>query len=125
VLGYLLGTRLYNASRGSTPVTDYLTESDIRADRVALREEIHSLREELATMALVNKVVVRTLVSKSLCSAQEFEDLFHAIDMEDGIADGKYTEPKLRDCPHCGKRMQRGKSVCIYCGEDAGRNITL
>jgi hypothetical protein len=125
MLGYLLGTRLYGAMRGGGPVVHTYAGAEAEAEQVALRDEIEGLRNELETMALVNKVLVRTLVSKNVCTAEEFEDLFHQIDMEDGVADGKSAEPRVRMCPKCGKRLPLRRSVCIYCGEDVGKNITL
>jgi ribosomal protein L32 len=125
MLGYLLGTGPYCGLRGSGPVLHNYASAEAQADETALHDDIELLRNELSTMALVNKVRVRTLVAKNVCTAQEFENLFHQIDSEDGVADGKSTVAKMRMCPKCGKRLPMHRSVCMYCGEDAGSEITF
>ncbi len=73
----------------------------------AAREETRSMRSELASMhgngfvngakleralgelALATKTMQRMLVEKGVCSADELAQRMHAIDLEDGVVDGR------------------------------------
>ena len=115
MLGYLLGAAIYQSlvsQRGAATVTDFEARTTARR----LEHQANAVAEDLATMALVNKVLLRMLIEKDVCTEQEFVDLFTRIDMEDGKADGKLSTTPPKDCPKCGKRMPQNRTTCIYCG---------
>jgi hypothetical protein len=115
ILSYLLGGYCYDPITGQAPiVTGEDTEARASARRLEHRAE--AVAEDLATIALVDKVILRMLIKKGICTEKEFADLFAEIDLEDGKADGKLSTAPPRDCPNCGKRMPQNRTVCIYCG---------
>ena len=38
------------------------------------------------------------------------------IDMQDGVLDGKVQKGKAKECPECGRVMNRMHNKCLYCG---------
>lgn len=72
-----------------------------KSEAAAARAELSSMRTTgggvdaarlqamLEELALATKALQRTLVDKGVCSAEEFAQKVRAIDLEDGIADGR------------------------------------
>ena len=44
------------------------------------------------------------------------------IDLRDGKLDGKVAKQENPDCPHCGRKLMRNNSICIYCGAVVSRS---
>ena len=84
-----------------------------------LQTRVRQLEEDLASLALFNQTLLRMVIEKEVCEAQEFINLLKMIDLEDGVADGKITpqrELDNPDCPECARRLPKGKNRCMYCG---------
>ncbi|TAJ19522.1 MAG: hypothetical protein EPO68_06145 [Planctomycetota bacterium] len=55
---------------------------------------VELLEEELARHALLIRVLIRLLMDRGIATQQQFEAALQAVDLEDGVADGKVTAPK-------------------------------
>ena len=66
----------------------------MRADLAAIRSSGGSvdgarLTAAIEELALATKALQRTLVEKGVCTPDEFARTLRAIDLEDGVADGR------------------------------------
>lgn len=73
-----------------------------RTEAAAVRAELASVRSSggsvdgarlqamLEELALATKALQRTLVDKGVCSSDEFAKTLREIDLQDGIADGRW-----------------------------------
>lgn len=88
------------------------------SDRTDL--QLERLRDEVAELALFNKALLRLLIEKGACTAQEFAETLHEVDAEDGVVDGKLT-PKCEvgvtfACAECDRPVARARPRCVFCG---------
>lgn len=106
---------MYDPITGQAPVVTS-EDPEARATARRLEHRAEAVAEDLATIALVGKAILRMLIKKGICTEAEFAELFAEVDTEDGKADGKLSAGPPKDCPKCGKRMPQNRTVCIYCG---------
>lgn len=64
--------------------------------RVALRERVKELEEDLARVALLTKALADVCVAKGLLTRDEIAAMIAKADLADGVADGKLDPKKVR-----------------------------
>ncbi len=57
--------------------------------RIELKKRVAQLEEEVASLALLSRTLLRVLFDKKICSLESFQDTFQTLDLEDGELDGK------------------------------------
>jgi len=53
---------------------------------------------------------------------EDLATMVQDIDLRDGKLDGKVAKQENPDCPHCGRKLMKNNSICIYCGAFVNRN---
>ncbi len=82
-----------------------------------LEGEVAVLRDEIAELALVNRTLMRLVVERGLCSAEDLAATLREIDLEDGVADGKVTHADSSEvCAGCRRNPGKDKPRCVWCG---------
>ena len=69
----------------------------VRAELASVRSgsgtvDVARLQATLEELALATKALQRTLVEKGVCSSDEFTKTLREIDLQDGIADGRWRQ---------------------------------
>lgn len=98
---------------------EFLEEKE-RGTASATQHQLDQLRDEVAELALFNKALLRLLLDKGVFTPKEFERAFRALDLEDGVEDGKLTAGgKPQRCTKCQRPVPRTRKDCQLCGADA------
>jgi hypothetical protein len=71
-------------------------------------------------MALLLQAMVDLLEVQGLLSQRQLVDRAQAIDLGDGVADGRQIRQVSRRCGHCGRLNPLRRQRCLYCG---GRDL--
>jgi hypothetical protein len=104
-------------------------EEKMSAGGLDLSLQVRDLRRDVARLALLVETLADLVISKSLCTREEFWQHVDRRDREDGVADGIKTEPApdepplnpdLQLCPSCQRNSPPTAQRCIYCGETIG-----
>ena len=61
--------------------------------RGRLRKGVEALEDDVGTIALACRTMMRLLIEKNVFTRDEFVAAMKAIDAQDGKADGRYTGP--------------------------------
>jgi hypothetical protein len=83
-----------------------------------LAKRVRRLERRLERQELLIEATFRTLRDQGHVTAEQFKDLVVAIDLEDGVEDGRIgpdRSAKAPKCPSCGKPINRKRSHCVYC----------
>jgi len=86
---------------------------DARSSAESARRE---LERRLDKLALVNMAMWSILRDKLGVTDAELEDRARAIDLLDGVLDGR-AAPAGQQCPRCKRTMSIRHRRCLYCGE--------
>ena len=46
---------------------------------------------------------------------EQFEEKMQEVDLRDGKLDGRMRR-QVQDCPECGRKSQKQRTSCLYCG---------
>ena len=74
-----------------------------------LKERIGDLEDWLGEVTLLNQAMIRLLLEKETFSRDEMAVAIHAIDILDGVEDGKVTRKKPAPKKAAGKRKKAKK----------------
>jgi len=89
---------------------------DQRRQSLENRGEIRELRHQVERLSLLNQALWELVRDRLNLSDGDLEQLAHAIDMRDGVEDGKITATPVR-CPSCERVNSSRHPKCIYCGQ--------
>lgn len=77
-----------------------------------------ALRQEVSRLVLVVEALNRLALEKNLWSADDLARTMGAVDMEDGIEDGRRSDagrPEKLHCAGCGREIPRAVARCPHC----------
>lgn len=69
-------------------------------------------------MALLLQALVQQLEAQGLLSQQQLVARAQAIDLSDGVADGRQSRQISLRCGHCGRVNPGKRQRCLYCGSE-------
>ena len=77
-----------------TDINELSDQSDraarrLRRDTGKLEERIEDLENELASLSLFSRCLLRVLAGKGVCTPEEWQETIRALDLEDGKLDGR------------------------------------
>lgn len=75
-------------------------------------------------MALLLQALVQVLEAQGLVSQQQLLARIHAIDLSDGVADGRQARQVSLRCGQCGRDNLGNRQRCLYCGSEDLRVLT-
>jgi hypothetical protein len=81
-----------------------------------LEHEVAMLQQSVEKLALVNAAMWSLLQDKSGLKDDDLLNRMQAIDMQDGVADGRISSRKPPACAKCQRPMSRTHERCMYCG---------
>ena len=88
------------------------------ADRQADRNE-----QDIERLLMVTEALWRIVKQKHGMADRDLERLVEAIDLEDGVRDGKVRRVQADSCDNCQKTITRHRTSCLYCGEPIAVDI--
>jgi ribosomal protein S27AE len=94
---------------------------DRAASEVSNRREqeissgVEELQDRLEKLSLVSLAMWSLLQEKTGLTEQDLMDRVRAIDLADGVEDGKVTQT-VSKCVKCGRTMSPRHRKCLYCG---------
>lgn len=81
-----------------------------------LRSRVLELERKLGQVELANRVLWELLRDGLKLSEADMEKRMKALDLRDGVDDGKITEVPMR-CPSCKRVSSSRHWKCLYCGQ--------
>jgi hypothetical protein len=93
-------------------------ESANHANRKAtdLQHRVRELEESLDKLVLINTAMWELLKNRIGLTEAELLKQVEAVDLRDGVADGKITRTVAANCPQCGRTFSARHRKCLYCG---------
>jgi hypothetical protein len=80
------------------------------------------LRADVEKLLMITEALWSVLKEQHGYSDEELIKRVQAIDLRDGIADGKVAKEIQPLCPQCHRTMIRNQPKCLYCGAEFKRN---
>ena len=97
---------------GFTPIGD----SEARDEARRANSDIAHLRADIERLFMISEALWIILKEKHGYSDEELIRHVEDIDLRDGRLDGDQGKAEPRDCPECGRTLQKQRPLCIYCG---------
>ena len=82
-----------------------------------LQTRLKSLEDNLAKALMINEALWEIIKSNHKLSDDDLNDKLYAIDMRDGLLDGKNQRNTPVKCPNCKRPVSPRHSACLYCGQ--------
>lgn len=92
-------------------------------DASNLARVLEKLDRRQHRMALLLQALVQLLEAEGLLSQTQLLARAQAIDLSDGIADGRQTSQVSLRCSHCGRDNLGNRQRCLYCGSEDLRSL--
>ncbi|MBF0197936.1 MAG: hypothetical protein HQL32_09505 [Planctomycetes bacterium] len=79
--------------------------------------EVHFLQWKVERLTMVTEALWEIIKKSHKITDQDLQKYINQVDLKDGKLDGKVAKTPPVKCSRCKKTVQRGKTVCMYCGE--------
>ncbi|MEL7023538.1 MAG: hypothetical protein AAGL69_07285 [Pseudomonadota bacterium] len=98
-----------------------IQRSEATADNARIKgsdtaRRVEELEAEVETLSLALMAMWELMGKSNGFFMKDLEKKMQEIDLKDGVLDGKMTRSVI-DCTNCGRRLGKGRKVCLYCGE--------
>ena len=110
---------MYGVAAGASIVEtqDQIRENArARQKAISVQTEIKELAGQVDRLTLLNQAMWELLREKLGLTDADLERMAEAVDMRDGVADGKMTATAVR-CPACNRVCNSRHAKCLYCGQ--------
>jgi hypothetical protein len=91
------------------------------ADLARVLEKLDGRQQRLA---LLLQALVQLLEAQGLLDQAQLLARIHAIDLSDGVADGRQMRQVSLQCGQCGRENLANRQRCLYCGSEDLRGVT-
>ena len=90
-----------------------------RAGNVAsdARQAASEVTRRFDSLLLINMAMWSLLEEKLGLTEDQLAARVREIDLRDGKLDGRVAPTELPECPQCGRKPQRHRPLCLYCGQ--------
>jgi hypothetical protein len=92
-----------------------LSDTQAEAHRGAARRDSEALADDLDRLRLVTEALWSFVGERLGVTEQELVARIQAIDLADGVADGRSTA-RPRPCPSCRAMVPADRAACQFCG---------
>lgn len=89
-----------------------------KLDAANLGRVLSKLEGRLHRTALVVEAMAQLLEAQGLLSEQQLLARAEAIDLSDGVADGRQVRQVSLSCGQCGRVNLGNRQRCLYCGSE-------
>lgn len=93
-------------------------EAASKLDAANLARVLTRLDGRLHRIALVVEAMAQLLEAQGLLSERQLMAQAEAIDLSDGVADGRQLRQVSRRCSQCGRVNLGNRQRCLYCGSE-------
>lgn len=80
---------------------------------------IKQLEQSIDKLLLINVAMWNLLKTKTGLTEADLLKEMQAVDLQDGVADGRIT-PSVQQCGKCGRTVSSRYKRCLYCGQSLG-----
>ncbi len=82
----------------------------------AQNSDISRIEQRLDRLSLACQAMWELLRDSTNFEEQDIFTKMEEVDLRDGVADGKMSDPIIH-CPNCGRKGSSRRRLCLYCGE--------
>lgn len=86
------------------------------------RMQMQSARHDIERLLMITEALWSVLKEQHGYTDEELFRRVSEIDLRDGRLDGRVAPGPPSACPHCGRIMNRGRPICIFCGRASVAN---
>lgn len=79
--------------------------------------DLREIKHQIQRLQLLNQAFWELVRDKLGFTDADLEQLIRAVDMRDGVEDGRMTDTALK-CPSCGRISSSKHWKCLYCGQE-------
>src|SRR5687767_7891027 len=90
--------------------------NDANRKATDVQHRVHELEEAVDKLVLINTAMWELLKTRVGLTEAELLKQVEAVDLRDGVADGRITRAGAQSCPKCGRGMSSKHRKCLYCG---------
>jgi ribosomal protein S27AE len=113
--GFIGGYHFGNAVDRAVDTMDEARRQARRERQQEIAPDVELLKDRLEKLSLVSLAMWSLIQDKTGLTEQDLMDRVRAIDLADGVADGKVTQT-VSKCVKCGRTMSPRHRKCLYCG---------
>ncbi len=78
---------------------------------------VHLLEAEVERLLILCEAMWSFIKEKHGVGEEDLLERIESVDLKDGRLDGRVAAEPPVECPHCGRTLQKKRTVCLYCGE--------
>ena len=115
---------LFMASVTNYMRTKQATYAGDRASKSAAQVRIQNeaITCDIEKLLMITEALWTFIKGQHGLSDEHLVKMVQDIDLRDGKLDGKVAKQENPDCPHCGRKLMKNHSICIYCGAVVNRD---
>jgi hypothetical protein len=91
------------------------------ASRIAtdVRHQTEYVKSDVEKLFMITEALWTILKEQHGYTEDDLIARVEAIDLRDGVLDGKVAKSAVKpDCPECGRKLMGKRPVCLYCGTE-------
>jgi ribosomal protein S27AE len=113
--GFLGGYQFQRSAQNAMDAMDRAARDVSNRREREVSSSVEVLEDRLEKLSLVSLAMWSLIQEKTGLTEQDLMDRVKAIDLADGIEDGKVTQT-VSKCVKCGRTMSPRHRKCLYCG---------
>ncbi len=113
--GFFGGYQFQRSAQNAMDAVDRAARDVSNRREREVSSSVEVLEERLEKLSMVSLAMWSLIQEKTGLTEQDLMDRVKAIDLADGIEDGKVTQT-VSKCVQCGRTMSPRHRKCLYCG---------